>query len=152
MTAFNKVDKPLTKLSSSLKISDLHKNQTKILTTKVKFWRSENDYLCVSSPFFAAKGRVLGKNSSILSHTVKEIWRGHSYQLTTVRSRHHGLTVVLAGTKFFAFLLLHWHKILGASMGGQYILKWGSNARSKWSKFLQISSNNHTKHKTRIKV
>jgi len=34
MTAFHKVFKPPTKLNSSLKISQSHKNQTKILTTK----------------------------------------------------------------------------------------------------------------------
>jgi len=98
-------------------------------------------YVCLL--LSTAEGWVLSKNSSILNHTAEGRRRGRSYQLTMNCGRHHGLTVVLARIKFSALLLLHGHNISGASMGGQYILKWGSHARSKWSKFLQ-TSNNHT--------
>jgi len=65
--------------------------------------------MCVFS-FSAAEGWVLNKNMSILSHTAEGRWRGHSYQLTTIRSRHHGVVVVLAGTKFLSSLCpWTWH-------------------------------------------
>jgi len=41
MIAVNKGFKPPTKPNSSLKISHLHKNQTKILNTKSKIWEGK---------------------------------------------------------------------------------------------------------------
>ena len=58
MMAFNKGFKPPAKPNSSLKISHLHKNQTKILTTNSKIWEGKMTIYDMLFLFSATEGRV----------------------------------------------------------------------------------------------
>ena len=58
MIAVNKGFKPPTKPNSSLKISYLHNNKTKILTTKSKIWEGKMTIYDMLLLFSAAEERV----------------------------------------------------------------------------------------------
>jgi len=118
-----KVFKPPNKPNSSLKISQLHKNQTKILTKKSKIWEGKWLSMIWLSSFLLLRDEFIKENTSIFSHTFEGKQRGYSYQHATVCDRHHEQIVVLARTKCSTFLLLHGHNISWPSVGGQNTLK-----------------------------
>jgi len=119
MTVSNKVFKPPTKLSCTLKILTCTQNQTKILITKYKIWVRQR--LCIMSVLlycyrrmpFEAKIWVL---SAIQSKEDEEmiVTQATSFVAATMVGLWSWLE-----PNFSAFLLLHKHEAWGISMVGQ---------------------------------
>ena len=100
--------------------------------------------------FSALEHALLSSNQINLSRTTKKNEEASSYELTTVRGRHSGPTVVLARIELFysSHTPREWH--LRGIHGGQYTLKYGSNVALNGLKSYKCHQRTIPKHKTRI--